>query len=52
MSMTQITANGAESLKARLQEAAQFCADKLVQQMLPAPGQAATRTQSRIIPTA
>jgi len=34
MSMAQVTANGAESLKARLQEAAQFCADKLVQQMM------------------
>jgi hypothetical protein len=34
MSMTQITANGAESLKARLQEAAQFCADTLVQRMM------------------
>jgi hypothetical protein len=34
MSMAQITVNSAESLKARLQEAAQLCADKLVQQMM------------------
>jgi hypothetical protein len=32
--MSQVKANGAESLKARLQDAAQLCADKLVQQMM------------------
>ena len=44
MSMTQIRANGAESLKARLQEAAEFCAEKLVQQMLGGTVSAAVKS--------
>jgi len=45
MSMAQIKANGAESLKARLQEAAQFCADKLVQQMMGGTISASVKSQ-------
>jgi len=45
MSMEQLKANGATSLKARLQEAAEFCAEQLVQQMMGGAVSAAVKSQ-------
>jgi hypothetical protein len=44
VSMEQLKANDAASLKARLQEAAEFCADMLVQQMMGGTASAAVKS--------